>query len=98
MQGVRPVRDRYGWDKGRAGQRSHRDCPHRAQLGAQHISRSEHRFPASVLIHLCHERWEIESAYLALRHTMHGGHVLRSGDRAGVEQVLGAPCQGHHCG
>ena len=29
---------------------------------------------------------EIESAYFALRHTLLGGHVLRSGDRPGLEQ------------
>ena len=29
---------------------------------------------------------EIESAYLALRHTLLGGYVLRSGDRPGLEQ------------
>ena len=41
------------------------------------------RFPADALIRLYHERWEIESAYLALRHTLLDGHVLRSGiDRA----------------
>jgi hypothetical protein len=45
-----------------------------------------HRFPAEVLVRLYHERWEIESAYLALRHTLLDGHVLRSGDRAGLEQ------------
>jgi hypothetical protein len=39
------------------------------------------RFPATDLIRLYHERWEIESAYLALRHTLLDGHVLRSGDR-----------------
>src|SRR5437773_2574196 len=39
------------------------------------------RYPAAALIRLYHERWEIESAYLALRHTMLDGHVLRSGDR-----------------
>jgi hypothetical protein len=33
---------------------------------------------------------QIESAYLALRHTMLDGHVLRSGDRAGVEQEVWA--------
>ena len=48
------------------------------------------RFPAAVLIRLYHERWEIESAYLALRHTMLAGHVLRSGDRAGLEQEVWA--------
>jgi hypothetical protein len=48
------------------------------------------RFPADALIKLYHERWEIESAYLALRHTMLAGHVLRSGDRAGLEQEVWA--------
>ena len=44
------------------------------------------RHPAAAVIRLYHERWEIESAYLALRHTLLNGHVLRSGDRAGLEQ------------
>jgi Insertion element 4 transposase N-terminal/Transposase DDE domain len=44
------------------------------------------RFPAGQLARLYHERWEIESAYLALRHTLLGGRVLRSGDRPGLEQ------------
>jgi hypothetical protein len=44
------------------------------------------RYPASALVRLYHERWEIESAYLALRHTLLDGHVLRSGDQAGLEQ------------
>jgi Transposase DDE domain len=51
----------------------------------------DHRcFPAADLVELYHERWEIESAYLALRHTLLGGHVLRSGDRAGLEQEIWA--------
>ncbi len=49
-----------------------------------------HRYPAAVLIGLYHERWEIESAFLALRHTQLGGHVLRSKDRAGIEQEVWA--------
>jgi hypothetical protein len=49
-----------------------------------------HRFPAADLVGLYHERWEIESAYLALRHTMLDGHVLRSGDRPGLEQEVWA--------
>jgi hypothetical protein len=49
-----------------------------------------HRYPADAVIRLYHERWEIESAYLALRHTMLDGHVLRSGDRAGLEQEVWA--------
>ena len=44
------------------------------------------RFPAAAVIRLYHERWEIESAYFALRHTLLNGHVLRSGDRPGLEQ------------
>ena len=44
------------------------------------------RYPASALIQLYHERWEIECAFLALRHTLLDGHVLRSTDRPGVEQ------------
>ena len=38
-------------------------------------------FPATDLVRLYHERWEIESAFLALRHTLLDGRVLRSGDR-----------------
>ncbi|WP_445185038.1 transposase domain-containing protein [Pseudonocardia sp. Cha107L01] len=50
----------------------------------------DRQFPAEALIQLYHERWEIETAYLALRHTMLAGHVLRSQDRAGVEQEVWA--------
>jgi hypothetical protein len=48
------------------------------------------RYPAGELIRLYHERWEIEVAYLALRHSLLGGYVLRSRDRAGAEQELWA--------
>ena len=48
------------------------------------------RYPAAELIRLYHERWEIEVAYLALRHTLLGGYVLRSHDRPGAEQELWA--------
>ena len=44
------------------------------------------RYPALALARLYHERWEIETAYLALRHTLLDGRVLRSGDRPGLEQ------------
>jgi hypothetical protein len=46
--------------------------------------------PAMELVRLYHERWEIEIAYLALRHTILDGHVLRSQDRAGLEQEIWA--------
>ncbi|MGW2352527.1 LysR substrate-binding domain-containing protein [Actinacidiphila glaucinigra] len=49
----------------------------------------DHRtHPAGELIALYHERWEIESSYLALRHTLLHGRVLRSMDPAGLEQEL----------
>jgi hypothetical protein len=49
-----------------------------------------HRYPAGALIALYHDRWEHESAYFALRHTMMDGRVLRSSDRVGLEQELWA--------
>src|SRR5207244_13559789 len=45
-----------------------------------------HRCPASALSRLYPERWEVETASLALRHTLLDAHVLRSGDRPGLEQ------------
>jgi hypothetical protein len=46
--------------------------------------------PAVELVRLYHERWEIEIAYLALRHTILDGHVLRSHDQPGLEQEIWA--------
>jgi Transposase DDE domain len=46
--------------------------------------------PAMALTRLYAERWEIESAYYALRCTMAKGRVLRSRDRFGIEQELWA--------
>jgi hypothetical protein len=46
--------------------------------------------PADALIRLYHERWEHEIAYLALRHTLLHGRVLRSCDPAGLEQEMWA--------
>ncbi|MFE9942057.1 IS4 family transposase [Streptomyces hirsutus] len=48
------------------------------------------RYPADRLVGLYHERWEHESAYYALRHTILHGRVLRSHDLAGVEQEMWA--------
>jgi hypothetical protein len=51
----------------------------------------DHRaYPAEALIALYHERWEHEIAYLALRHTLLNGRVLRSHDPAGLEQEMWA--------
>jgi Insertion element 4 transposase N-terminal/Transposase DDE domain len=48
------------------------------------------RYSAAALISLYHERWEHEVAYLALRHTLLTGRVLRSADPAGLEQEIWA--------
>lgn len=48
------------------------------------------RYPASTLVGLYHQRWEHESAYYALKHTIMGGRVLRSGDPAGLQQEMWA--------
>ena len=48
------------------------------------------RYPAAALIGLYHERWEHEVTYLALRHTLLTGRVLRSQDPAGLEQEIWA--------
>ena len=52
---------------------------------------ADHRaYPAEALIALYHERWQHEIAYLALRHTLLEGRVLRSGDPAGLRQEMWA--------
>ena len=48
------------------------------------------RHPAAALIALYHERWEHEIAYLALRHTLLQGRVLRSADPNGLRQEMWA--------
>ena len=48
------------------------------------------RYLAAALIRLYHERWEHEIAYLALRHTLLNGRVLRSRDPAGLKQEIWA--------
>jgi hypothetical protein len=48
------------------------------------------RHPARRLIALYHERWEHEIAYLALRHTLADGRVLRSTDPVGLEEEMWA--------
>ena len=49
-----------------------------------------HTYPAQALTAVYHERWEHEIACLALRHTLLGGRILRSGDPAGLEQEIWA--------
>jgi Insertion element 4 transposase N-terminal/Transposase DDE domain len=48
------------------------------------------RYPAGDLAVLCHERWEVESAYFELKSTILGGRVLRARTPGGVEQEVWA--------
>ena len=44
--------------------------------------------PASELVTLYHQRWEIETAYLELKSTILGGRVLRARTPAGIDQEI----------
>ena len=48
------------------------------------------RYPAAELVALYHERWEVESAFYSLRHTLQRGLVLRSQDPVGIQQEIWA--------
>lgn len=45
-------------------------------------------YPATGLIRLYHERWEIETAYAELKSTILGGRVLRARTPAGIDQEI----------
>jgi len=47
-----------------------------------------HQHPASALVRLYHERWEIETAYLELKSTILSGRVLRARTPAGIAQEV----------
>ena len=47
-------------------------------------------YPAEALMRLYHERWQHELTYLALRHTLLTGRVLRSHDPEGLRQEMWA--------
>lgn len=47
-----------------------------------------HRHPASGLVTLYHQRWEIETAFLEIKSTILGGKVLRARTPAGVVQEI----------
>jgi hypothetical protein len=47
-----------------------------------------HRYPASDLVKLYHQRWEVESAYFEIKKTMLGRRVLRSKTWAGIAQEV----------
>jgi hypothetical protein len=51
----------------------------------------DHRaYPAEALMRLYYERWQHEITYLALRHTLLAGRVLRSHDPEGLKQEMRA--------
>jgi hypothetical protein len=66
------------------------DCHDGTRYGGEYrlaTTLLDHRaWPARTLIALYHERWEHEVTYLALRHTLLQGRILRSGNPAGLEQ------------
>ena len=45
-------------------------------------------WPATALVALYHQRWEIETAYLELKSTILGGRVLRARTPAGIDQEV----------
>ncbi|WP_433521572.1 IS4 family transposase [Nocardia pseudovaccinii] len=50
---------------------------------------SDHRrFPATELVQLYHQRWQIETSYLELKSTILGGRVLRARTPAGITQEV----------
>ena len=49
-----------------------------------------HHYPATELVRLYHQRWEIETAYLELKSTILGSRVLRARTPDGVDQEIHA--------
>jgi hypothetical protein len=49
-----------------------------------------HRYPAGELITICHQRWEIETAYLEIKSSVLGGRVLRARTPDGIDQEVHA--------
>jgi hypothetical protein len=48
------------------------------------------RWPATALVALYHQRWEIETAYLELKSSILGGRVLRARTPTGIDQEVHA--------
>ena len=48
----------------------------------------EKRYPATELVRLYHQRWEIETSYLELKSTILGRRVLRAATPAGITQEV----------
>jgi hypothetical protein len=49
-----------------------------------------HTWPATTLVTLYHQRWEIETAYLELKSSILGGRVLRARTPTGIDQEVHA--------
>ena len=49
-----------------------------------------HTYPATSILRLYHERWEIETAYLEIKSSILGGRVLRARTPAGIDQEIHA--------
>ena len=49
-----------------------------------------HTWPATTLVTLYHQRWEIETAYLELKSSIPGGRVLGARTPAGIDQEVHA--------
>jgi hypothetical protein len=49
-----------------------------------------HRYPAAELVHLYHQRWQIETTYYSIKETMLDGRVLRSRSLDGIDQEVWA--------
>ncbi|WBB48464.1 IS4 family transposase [Verrucosispora sp. WMMA2044] len=47
-------------------------------------------YPATAIVRLYHERWEIETAYLEIKSSILGGRVLRARTPTGVDQEIHA--------
>jgi hypothetical protein len=47
-------------------------------------------YPATAILQLYHQRWEIETAYLEIKSSILGGRVLRARTPAGVDQEIHA--------
>ena len=45
-------------------------------------------YPATAVLRLYHERWEIETAYLEIKSSILGGRVLRARTPAGIDQEI----------
>jgi hypothetical protein len=60
----------------------------RVRLLPARVVTDHHRYPASALVTLYHQRWEIETVYLELKSSILGGRVLHARTPAGIAQEI----------